>query len=77
MGKAGRLSNKGYIPLCDVPAMVYEMTGVRRNARTVYNWTRIGRNDKHGCNIKLRASKRLSVQYTRREWLDEFIEAVG
>lgn len=77
MGKAGRLSNVGYIPLRDCPAIVRELTGVDRCAKSVFNWASIGRIDQHGNIVKLRWVKRLGLRYTRREWLNEFIEAVG
>lgn len=77
MGKAGRLTNAGYIKLADVPALVKELTGVDRCYKSVYNWAMNGRADTHGTRILLRTVKRFSHRYTRREWLDEFIEKVG
>jgi hypothetical protein len=74
---AGRLTNSGYIKLSDVPALVYELTGVRRCHKSVYNWVKNGRADTHGTKVILRTVKRFSMLYTRREWLDEFIEKVG
>ena len=73
----GRLTNSGYIALRDCPAIVYELTGVNRCAKSVFNWAAKGRADQHGDTVKLRWVKRLGLRYTRREWLNEFIEAVG
>lgn len=77
MGKAGRLSNSGYVKLKDVPDLVFQMTGVHRCHKSVYGWVLYGRADTHGDKIKLRAVKRLGAWYTRKEWLSEFIEKVG
>ncbi len=74
---AGRLTNVGYITLVDAASLVYEMTGVRRCSKSVYNWVKNGCHDQHGNIVKLRAVKRIRTLYTRREWLNEFFEKVG
>lgn len=77
MGQAGRPTDDSYVKLADVPQLVFELTGVHRGYKAVYSWVKHGRADQHGKLVKLNGKKRLGSWYTRRTWLNEFIEKVG
>lgn len=69
--------NEDLISVNRVPALVLELTGITRETAVVYTWINKGRIGQHGENVKLKATKRLGNWYTTKQWLNEFLEAVG
>lgn len=65
------------IRLNKVPAVVLEMTNMVRCRATVYSWVKNGRSDLHGSIVKLKTTKKRERLYTTRNWLLEFMRAVG
>ncbi len=65
--------NVDLIKLDDVPALIFEETGVKRCRATVYNWTVKGRLNYANEHVVLKSTKRLGQTFTTKKWLLEFI----
>lgn len=73
----GRPRNENLIKLNDVPKLLLELSGVTRGRATIYLWVRHGRANNVGETVKLHATKRLGTWYTTRQWVEDFIKAIG
>lgn len=72
-----KIKNKDLIKIVNVPALLYEITGVTRTRATVYLWATKGRQSKYGTILKLRTVRRLNQLYTTRKWVENFIRDVA
>jgi hypothetical protein len=70
---AGKPSNKDLIKLQDVPAVIFEMTGVQRKVDTVRKWAAKGVNSYDGGKVMLQTCRRLRGVYTTKVWIAEFL----
>lgn len=68
-----RPKNADYIKLYEIPAILYELTGLVRASSTIKIWARKGVVGKHGHRVRLKTAKRLGKRYTTRQWVEEFL----
>lgn len=73
----GKPRNEDLIKLDNVPKLLLELTGVTRVRSTVYNWVQKGRANYTGQIIKLKATRRLGLLYTTRQWVLDFVQEIG
>jgi len=59
-----------------VPVYILSKTGELRQTRTVNYWIKQGLII-NGKKLRLRSEKRCGIRYTRRSWVDEFIEGIS
>ena len=59
-----------------VPTYIYGLTGEWRAVRTVSYWTKKGL-DRGGEKIYLKSEKRCGIVYTRKSWVNEFLEKMN
>ena len=73
----GKPKNADLIKPEAVCQLLLELSGVTRCRATVYSWIKKGRINCTGQMIKLKATKRLGMYYTTREWVKDFIREIG
>ncbi len=70
-------TNKKFIPLSAVPAILATLTGVTRSKPTIYNWVRDGCRTTDARIVKLGASIELGQWFTTMPQIEAFIEEIG
>lgn len=65
---------KDWLRIPDVPKYVWAKVGVKISRDTAYRWVKSGRVNYSGQRIRLQTQKRLFLNLTTEEWVDEFIK---
>lgn len=73
----GKPKNEDLLKLDDVGKLLLELVGVTRTRSTIYSWVKKGRTDYVGSIVKLQTTRRLGRLYTTRQWVLNFIKAIG
>jgi hypothetical protein len=65
------------IKLSDVPQIIYDMSNITRCRSLIYSWAKKGRLSYTNDPIKLKTVMKYGHLYTTKDWLVEFLEALG
>ena len=60
--------------IADVPAYILSKTGVTRGKWTVHYWTIQGKRSYSNRIVKLRFERIMRQKYTRKSWVDIFLQ---